>query len=121
MSMSPDEPQPHPQPESPVAFELPAPSDNGDKKILAESAAELQKKLEDQKETHQERMFLCFVGMAILVCPVLFGAVDGNFGAFLAMFLLLLVLLIGLANHLGVDWAVKLIGWVLYNIRKHIP
>lgn len=84
---------------------------------LAENAAKLEADLASEKEERSEERFIWISVVFILVAADVYKLIDSVI-VFTLLFLLSLILLIGLAQRLGVDWAVQGVGWLMHWISE---
>lgn len=97
-----------PRPRS--GFDQPAPDTP-----LATNIAKLETDLATEKEERCEERFIWIAVVFGLLMTTVYTATE-SLPVFLMLFLLGLVLLIGIANRLGVDWAVQGVGWLMHWI-----
>lgn len=90
-------------------FEQPAPSSRS-----SDNIAKLETDLAREKEERCEERFVWIAVVFVLVCVPI--ALVVNFAVFVILFLLGLILLVGIAKRLGVDWAVQGVGWLMHWI-----
>ncbi|WP_116082058.1 hypothetical protein [Tropicimonas sp. IMCC34011] len=76
---------------------------------LMENIAKLETDLDAEKEERREERFYWICGVAISFDVIAIQAVSGSW-LFAPVFMLQLILLVGIAQRLGVDWAVQMIG-----------
>jgi len=88
-------------------FEQPAPPSRS-----ADNIAKLETDLATEKEERCEERFIWIAVVFVLVCVPISLVV--NFAIFVILFLLGLILLVGIAKRLGVDWAVQGVGWLMH-------
>ena len=98
-------------------FAPPSIDEDGSFSVLTSVIAEMQQELVDEKDQRKEERFywigVCYIlGMALLYIAV------GNFAVFSILFLFGCIVLMGVANRLGVDWAVRLIGGLMAWVMK---
>ena len=98
------------------ALELPAELCQEDDTKLAEENAQLQQRLEHERDARKEERFYWVVVATILVDMISFP----HLGAYHAslIFLLEIVSLIGFARSWGVDWIVEFLEKVLFYLLK---
>lgn len=105
------------QPEVTDAFDVPAPVEHDGSGKLADNIARLETDLDAERDGRKEERFYWICLSAFLLDPLVYRGVD-NFPAFIIIFMFQLVVLIGLAHKLGVDWAVKGLGDFLNFIKS---
>lgn len=101
-----------------VAFEIP-PAEPAGGHILAENIDRLSTELAQERDLRREERFYWILLAAFLGDIVAFKALD-HFGVFMVLFMFELVVLIGIANRLGVDWAVQGLGWFLHWLSERV-
>ena len=117
MSTTPEQSE-SPQPNSElVAFGIPATTENGGRKVLAESAAELERRIEYLQDKRKEDHFFWAMGVAVVFAVWMYNQVGQSLPVFFSIFALEVVLLFGLATRLQVDWAVKLLSWLIFKLK----
>ncbi len=84
---------------------------------LMENIYQLETDLDSEKEERREERFTWILVIAIMFDVIALQAIDGFF-SFVLVFLLQLTALLGIAQKLGVDWAVKLLGWLLHYVSE---
>jgi hypothetical protein len=84
---------------------------------LSQNTAKLEADLSNEREERCEERFIWIALVFILASGHVYASME-NFWAFLVLFLLSLILLIGIAKRLGVDWAVQSVGWFLHWIAE---
>jgi hypothetical protein len=82
---------------------------------LAENVAKLESDLATEREERCEERFIWIAICYILGSGLLYAAIQ-SLVVFLVLFLLGLVVLVGIAKRLGVDWAVQGVGWLMHWI-----
>lgn len=101
---------------NPLATYLP-PDEPSGPVVLSGNIAELETSLEQEREGRKEERFYWVLACCILVDPLIFNVMNGGWG-FAPLLLLQIIMLIGLAKRLGVDWAVELLSWTFEVIAK---
>ncbi len=96
------------------AFASPAPGGQ-----LAENTAKLEADLATEREERSEERFIWIAVVFILCSAHVYASMDSVI-AFICLFMLSLVLLIGIAKRLGVDWAVQGVGWLMHRIAERM-
>lgn len=104
------------QPEEEI-YSLPEPSDGFGIEKLSDNIARLEIDLSAEAEARKEERFYWICACAFLADPLIYRVCD-SFPPFLLIFMFQLVLLAGIAQKLGVDWAVQSIGWLLHWISE---
>jgi len=82
---------------------------------IAENVAKLESDLATEREERNEERFIWIAVCFILSSALLYDAIESVI-VFVMLFLLGLVLLVGIAKRLGVDWAVQGVGWLMHWI-----
>jgi hypothetical protein len=118
MNTTPDVPQSQQPKTEDTSFDVPVPAENGGRRVLAESIGELEKKVEELQDKRKEDHIFWTLGVCIPLDVWIFNQVGQNVVVFTMIFLIQLIFLIGLASRLQIDWAVKLLSWVLYKIKE---
>lgn len=85
--------------------------------VLMDNIARLELSLDTEQEERLEERFRWICSTALLVDVIAIVAIDGSW-LFIPLFLLQLIFLIAAAKSCGVDWAVQLIGWLLYKVSN---
>ena len=102
------------------AFELPEPRNGSGVSTLADAVAQLEDDLNTERDERKEERFRWICLSALLFDVIAFPVIN-HFGAFLLIFLFQTVIILGTAQRLGLDWAVKLLGsfyhWMLENLK----
>jgi hypothetical protein len=86
---------------------------------LADNAAKLEADLASEREERCEERFIWIAVVFILSAGHVYASMD-SIWAFLVLFLLSLIILIGIAQRLGVDWAVQSVGWLMHWIANRV-
>ena len=84
---------------------------------LMENIYRLETDLDSEKEERREERFTWLLAVVVLLDIIAVSAMDGS-ALFIPIFILELIALLGYAQKLGVDWAVKLIGWFIYWLSE---
>lgn len=84
---------------------------------LTDNIARLETSLDTEKEQRLEERFRWICSTAVLIDIIAVVAMNGSW-AFLPIFMLQLIVMIGFAKAYGVDWAEQLIGQLLYTVSK---
>lgn len=93
-----------------VGFNVPAPAGQ-----LAANIAKLESDLASEKEERCEERFIWIAVCYIMGSALLYIAIQSVI-VFMVLFLLGLIVLVGIARRLGVDWAVQGVGWLMHWI-----
>ncbi|MCG5483646.1 MAG: hypothetical protein KK482_07980 [Sinorhizobium meliloti] len=93
-------------------FDQPAPDT-----ALATNIAKLETDLSTEKEERCEERFIWISVVFALLMTIIYISTQ-SLPVFFMLFLLGLILLIGIANRLGVDWAVQGVGWLMHWISN---
>jgi len=111
-SIETESPERRPSPSKTGGFAVP--SSGG---ALAENTAKLEADLATEREERCEERFIWIAVVFILASGHVYASMD-SIWAFLVLFLLSLILLVGIAKRLGVDWAVQSVGWLMHWIAE---
>ena len=84
---------------------------------LMKNIYRLETDLDSEKEDRKEERFNWICLSALLLDAVIIRSIDGSW-LFVLLFMLQIILLLGMAQRLGVDWAVKTLGWFLHWISE---
>lgn len=84
---------------------------------LMENIYRLETDLDSEREERREERFRWVLLSTVLLNVTTYVAIE-NFWAWLLLFLLQLIGLLGYAQNQGVDWAVKLLGWLIHWISE---
>ncbi len=84
---------------------------------LGDNVAKLESDLAMEREQRAEERFIWITTVAVLGDFIAYGMLRDFFG-FALIFLLELIVLAIVARRLGVDWAVQLIGWVMFHVSR---
>jgi hypothetical protein len=106
-------------PVKPDTFDLPASPDPEERAVLSSNIAKLQDDLDQERDERKEERFHWICVAAFLLDIVAYGALD-SFWPFLVLFMFQLIVLVGIARRLGVDWAVHGFGWLLFWISQKL-
>ncbi|MNV36521.1 hypothetical protein D3C71_1280020 [compost metagenome] len=109
-----ESPELEPSPSKTGGFSVP--SSGG---ALAENTAKLEADLATEREELCEERFILIAVVFILISAHVYASMDSVI-AFICLFMLSLVLLVGIANRLGVDWAVQGVGWLMHHIAERM-
>lgn len=82
-----------------------------------DNIAKLETDLDTERDERKEERFHWLAVTSILFDVIAVQAMGGSW-LFIPIFMLQLVVLIGLAKKLGVDWAVQLIGTLLHMLTE---
>lgn len=104
------------QPTLPDKGGFSVPSSGG---ALAENVAKLESDLAAEREERCEERFIWIALCYILGSALLYVAIQSIL-VFMVLFLLGLIVLVGIAKRLGVDWAVQGVGWLMHWISTRI-
>ncbi|WP_223566951.1 hypothetical protein [Agrobacterium tumefaciens] len=109
-----ESPELEPSPSKTGGFAVP--SSGG---ALAENTAKLEADLATEREERCEERFIWIAVVFILISAHVYASMDSVI-AFICLFMLSLVLLVGIAKRLGVDWAVQGVGWLMHHIAERM-
>lgn len=84
---------------------------------LSANIAKLESDLASEKELRCEERFIWIAVCYVLLMALLYTAMQSWF-PFLLLFLLGLIVLVGIAERLGVDWAVRGVGGLMHWISE---
>lgn len=84
---------------------------------LGDNVAKLETDLAMEREQRAEERFIWIATVAVLGDFIAYGMLR-DFLGFALIFLLELIVLAVVARRLGVDWAVQLIGWLMFHISR---
>lgn len=87
---------------------------------LMSNISQLETDLDTEKEERKEERFIWACAVVVLLNALVLVSIGGGSFSFTLLFLFQLVVMLGVANKLGVDWAVRGIGWLLHQIAKHL-
>lgn len=99
------------------ALALPEPSDGSGRATLSDNIARLETDLDAEKEERKEERFYWICVSAFLIDVIIYSSI-GSFWGFILLFMFQLIVLIEIAQKLGVDWAVQMMGWLLHWIAE---
>ena len=113
---------PHkPLDEQDFEVELLEPAENsGVADQLFQNIARLETDLSKERDERLEERFRWVCAVTVLVNLLTLTAIDGGSISYMMLLLLQLIVLLGYAQKLGVDWAVKLIGDLLNLVSNHL-
>ena len=98
-------------------FGVPEPSNGSGLPMLADNIARLEIDLDSEKEERKEERFY-WICLAAFLLDIMAYQAMGSWFPFLLLFMFQLVVLVGVAQKLGVDWAVQGIGWLLHWVSE---
>lgn len=101
------------------AFGLPQKSGTTDHDKLTALIAQLETTLVAEREDRREKEFIYIAAIAFLSTVICFKLLD-NTAISIVLFLFELIILAGLAQRMGVDWAVRGLGWLAHVISKKL-
>lgn len=109
-----------PQSELPISAGFGVPENPGTDDIekLTSAIARLETDLVAEREDRREKEFIFVAAIAFLGSVICFKLLDDTILSIL-LFLFELVILTGLATRMGVDWAVRGIGWLTHVVSEH--
>lgn len=84
---------------------------------LMENIYRLETDLDSEKEERREERFIWVLVVSVFFDVIAVSAMSGSW-LFVPIFILQLIALLGYAQRLGVDWAVKLIGWLIHWVSE---
>lgn len=102
-----------------IGFGLPQKSGTGDIEKLTDAIAKLETDLVAEREDRREKEFIFVAVIAFFASVICFKLLDNTILS-ICLFLFELVILTGLANRMGVDWAVRGIGWLTHILSKRL-
>jgi len=110
-------PQPKAAPPISAGFGLPEKPGTPDVQKLTDAIAQLETTLLSEREAWREKEFIFIAAIAFLGSVICFKLLDNTLLSIM-LFLFELIILTGLANRMGVDWAVRGIGWLTHIISE---
>ncbi|WP_425963767.1 hypothetical protein [Rhizobium nepotum] len=105
------------KPRTTTGFDLPQKSGTTDHDKLTAAIAQLETALVSEREDRREKEFIFVAAIAFLASVICFKLLD-NTALSIFLFLFELIILAGLANRMGVDWAVRGLGWLAHVISS---
>ncbi|MGE7369756.1 hypothetical protein ACQKKX_11935 [Neorhizobium sp. NPDC001467] len=104
-------------PKRPTAFGLPQKSGTTDHEKLTAAIAQLETELVAEREDRREKEFIYIAAIAFLASVICFKLLEDT-ALSIFLFLFELIILTGLARRMGIDWAVRGLGWLAHIISK---
>lgn len=119
MNIEIESPAPRQLPEVSVSagFGVPENAGTDDIEKLTSAIARLETDLIAEREDRREKEFIFIAAIAFLSSVICFKLLDNTMMSII-LFLFELVILTGLATRMGVDWAVRGIGWLTYVVSE---
>ncbi len=102
-----------------AAFVLPQKSGSTDHDKLTALIAQLETDLIAEREDRREKEFIFIAALSFLASVICFKLLEDT-ALSLILFLFELIVLAGLAKRMGVDWAVRGLGWLAHIISRRL-
>jgi len=109
---------PRPDLSTSAGFGLPDKGGAAEVQQLTAAIARLETDLVAEREDRREKEFIFVAALAFLGSVICFKLLDNTILS-IVLFLFELIILTGLVNRMGVDWAVRGIGWLTHVVTEH--